>query len=156
MIESSKQASQFQSASTSQDDQNNINMKKLITVIRRDQVDSKQVNVYVSQIFATYHVNKIKNHDLYEAILHDLFELKQKHWNMLTSATWNVVLIVCYIQEYWLSHSRRKETRSKLMYQSIRSSFYQNWIMNQIKFVEKNYRKLFSVIQNQKMKLLRS
>ncbi len=80
MIESSKQTTtQFQSASTSQDDQNNINMKKLITVIRRDQVDSKQVNVYVNQIFATYHVNKIKNHDLYEAILHNLFKLKQKH-----------------------------------------------------------------------------
>ncbi len=54
-------------------------MKKLIIVIRRDQVDSKQVNVFVNQIFATYHVNKIKNHDLYEAIFHDLFELKQKH-----------------------------------------------------------------------------
>ncbi len=79
MIESSKQATQSQSASTSQDDQNNISMKKLIIVIRRNQVDSKQVNVYVSQIFATYHVNKIKNHDLYETILHDLFELKQKH-----------------------------------------------------------------------------
>jgi hypothetical protein len=80
MIESSKQTTtQSQSASTFQDDQNNINMKKLITVIRRDQVDSKQVNVYVSQIFATYHVNKIRNHDLYEAILLDLFELKQEH-----------------------------------------------------------------------------
>ncbi len=79
MIESSKQASQSQSTSTFQDDQNNINMKKLITVIRRDQVDSKQVNVYVSQIFQMYHVNKIRDHDLYEAILHDLFELKQKH-----------------------------------------------------------------------------
>jgi hypothetical protein len=42
------------------------------------------------------------------------------------------------------------------MYQSIRLSFYQNWIMNQIKFVEKNYRKLFSIIQNRKMKLLRN
>ncbi len=80
MIKSSKQAAiQFQSASTFQDDQNNISMKKLIIVIRRNQVDLKQVNVYVNQIFATYHVNKIKNHDLYEAILHDLFELKQKH-----------------------------------------------------------------------------
>ncbi len=79
MIESSKQATQSQSASTSQDDQNNISMKKLITVIRRDQVDSKQVNVYVSQIFQMYHVNKIKNHDLYDTILHDLFELKQKY-----------------------------------------------------------------------------
>ncbi len=75
---------------------------------------------------------------------------------MLTSATWNIVIIVCYIQEYWLSHLRRKEIRSKLMYQTIRSSFYQNWIMNQIKFVEKNYRKLSSVIQNRKMKLLRN
>ncbi len=79
MIESSKQAFQSQSASTSRDDQNNISMKKLITVIRRDQVDSKQVNVYVSQIFQMYHVNKIRDRDLYEAILHDLFELKQKH-----------------------------------------------------------------------------
>jgi hypothetical protein len=65
MIESSKQATQSQSASTFQDDQNSISMKRLIIVIRRDQVDSKQVNVYVNQIFATYHVNKIKNHDLY-------------------------------------------------------------------------------------------
>ncbi len=80
MIESSKQATtQSQSTSTSQDNQNNINIKKLITVIRRNQVDSKQVNVYVNQIFQMYHVNKIRNHDLYETILHDLYEPKQKH-----------------------------------------------------------------------------
>ncbi len=54
-------------------------MKKLIIIIRRDQIDSKQVNIHDHQIFATYYVNKIKNHDLYEAILHDLFELTQKH-----------------------------------------------------------------------------
>jgi hypothetical protein len=54
-------------------------MKKVIIVIRRDQIDSKQVNIYVRQIFSIYHVNKIKNHDLYEAILHDIFELKQEH-----------------------------------------------------------------------------
>jgi hypothetical protein len=79
MIESFEQATQSQSTSTFQNDQNNISMKKLITVIRRNQVDSKQVNVYVNHIFATYHVNKIRDHDLYEAILHDLFELKQEH-----------------------------------------------------------------------------
>ncbi len=54
-------------------------MKEFIIIIRRDQIDSKQVNIYVRQIFATYHVNKIRNHDLYKAIFHDLFELKQKH-----------------------------------------------------------------------------
>ncbi len=78
MIESSKQATtQSQSTSTFQNDQNNISMKRLIIVIRKDQVDSKQVNVYVSQVFATYQVNKIRNHDLYKAILHDLFELNK-------------------------------------------------------------------------------
>jgi hypothetical protein len=75
MIESSEQTA----AQKSQNDQNNISMKKLVIIIRRDQIDSKQVNVYVRQIFSTYHVNKIRNHDLYEAILHDLFELKQEH-----------------------------------------------------------------------------
>jgi hypothetical protein len=131
-------------------------MQKLIIIIRRDKINSKQVNLYVRQIFQIYNVNKIRNHNLYKAIFHDLFELKQEHWNVLISRTWNVVNIVCYIQEYWISHSKRKEIRAKLMFQTIRTLFYQNWTMNQIKFIEKKYRKLFSIIQNRKMKLLRN
>ncbi len=122
MIESSKQVA----VQTFQNDQNNINMQNLIIIICWDKIDSKQVNLYVRQIFQMYHVNKIRDHDLYKTILHDLFELKQKHWDVLISRTWNVVNIVCYTQEYWISHSRRKETRAKLMFQTIKTSFYQN------------------------------
>ncbi len=50
-----------------------------VIVIYRDQIDLKQVNIYVREIFSTYHVNKIRNHDLYKTIFHDLFELKQKY-----------------------------------------------------------------------------
>ncbi len=75
MIESSKQAT----AQKFHNEQNNISIKKLIIIIRQDQIDSKLVNIYVRQIFSTYHINKIRNHDLYKTILHDLFELKQKH-----------------------------------------------------------------------------
>ncbi len=69
MIESSKQAA---IELTSQN--NDINMQELITIIRRDRVNSNQNNSYVHQTFETYHVNKIKNQDLYDAIFHDLFE----------------------------------------------------------------------------------
>jgi hypothetical protein len=103
-----------------------------------------------------YHVNKIKNHDLYKTIFHDLFELKQKHWNELILKIWNIVFIVCYAQNFWISRAERNDTRAKIMHRAIRASFYEDWTLNQIKYVEKNYRKLFSVIQNRKMKLLKN
>ncbi len=62
-------------------------MQKLIIIIRRDKIDSKQVNLYVRQFFQMYHVDKIRNYDLYEAIFHELFELKQKHRDVLVSRT---------------------------------------------------------------------
>ncbi len=49
-----------------------------------------------------------------------------------------------------------KRNSSELMFQTIETSFYRNWIMNQIKFIGKNYRKLSSVIQNRKMKSLKN
>jgi hypothetical protein len=154
MIESIEQDS-FEQARISSFSRNDINMKKLIIIIRRNRVDSNQINLFVRQIFEMYHENKIRNHNLYQAILHDLFELKQKHWNVIFSITWNVIIVVCYTLEYWLSLAKRKETRAKIIYKTIRTSFHKNWIMKQIKYVEKNYRKLFSIIIYRKEELLR-
>ncbi len=41
------------------------------------------------------------------------------------------------------------------MYKTIRTSFHENWIMKQIKYVEKNYRKLFSITVYWKKELLK-
>ncbi len=154
MIKSIEQDS-FEQAKASSFSENNISMKELIIIIRRNRVDSNPINLFVRQIFETYHENKIRDNNLYQAILHDLFELKQKHWNVIISLTWNIVIVDCYTREYWLSFARRKWTCAKIMYKTIRISFYEDWIMKQIKYVEKNYRKLFSVIVYRKEELLK-
>ncbi len=154
MIKSIEQDS-FEQVKISSFFQNDISMKELIIIIRRDRVDLNQINLFVRQTFETYHENKIRDHSLYQAIFHDLFDLKQEHWNVIISITWNVIIVVCYIQEYWFSLARRKKTRAKIMYKTIRTSFHENWIMKQIKYVEKNYRKLFSITVYWKKELLK-
>ncbi len=78
MIESTEQ-DLFEQARISSSFQNDINMKNLIIIIRRDRVDLSQINLFLRQTFEKYYENKIKNHNLYQAILHNLFELKQEH-----------------------------------------------------------------------------
>ncbi len=100
-----------------------------------------------------YQNNRIKDHELYDAVFHDLFDLISNHWNMLTSIIWNFINTICYIQEYWIFYSNRKRIKIELMYRFIKESFRQNWTLNQIAYVKKNYRKLFSIIRNRKNEL---
>jgi hypothetical protein len=100
-----------------------------------------------------YQNNRIKDHELYDAVFHDLFDLISNHWNMLTSIIWNFVNTICYTQEYWIFHSSRKKIRTELIYRFIKESFRQNWTSKRIVYVKKNYRKLFLIIRDWKNEL---
>jgi hypothetical protein len=100
-----------------------------------------------------YQNNRIKDHELYETIFHDFFDLISNHWNCFTSIIWNFVNTICCTQEYWIFHSNRKEIKAELMHRIIKESFRQNWLSKQIAYVKRNYRKLFSIIRNRKNEL---
>jgi hypothetical protein len=100
-----------------------------------------------------YQNNRIKDHELYETMLHDLFDLISNYWNCFTSITFNFVNTICYTQEYWIFHSNCKKIKVELMHRIIKKSFRQNWSSKQIVYVKRNYCKLSSVIQDRKNEL---
>jgi hypothetical protein len=147
-VSSSQRQSQELRASSSIESETSSSI--LLKRIRRNDVDDEVINLYIAQIFDMYQNNRIKDHELYDAMLHDLFDLISNHWNLFTSTIWNFVNTICYTQEYWTFHSSRKRIRTELMHRFIKESIRQNWTSNQIAYVKKNYRKLFSIIRDRK------
>jgi hypothetical protein len=150
-VSSSQRQSQESRASSSIESETSSSI--LLKRIRRNDVNNEVINLYIAQMFDMYQNNRIKNHELYDTILHDFFDLILNHWNMFTSIIWNFVNTICYTQDHWISHSSRKKIRTELMYRFIKESFRRNWTSNQIAYVKKNYRKLSSIIRDRKNEL---
>ncbi len=89
-------------------------MQQLIIIICRDQIDSKQVNLYVRQIFETYHINKIKDYDLYKVIFLDLFELNKNIKTYLSRQhkTLSILFVILKIIDYLAENETIRVRRS--------------------------------------------
>ncbi len=91
---SSQRQSQESRASSSVEPKTSSSI--LLKKIRRDDVNNEVINLCVVQMFNMYQNSRIKNHELYDAIFHDFFDLISNHWNMFTSIIWNFVNTICY------------------------------------------------------------
>ena len=78
------------------------------------------------------------------------------HWDLLRSDHWDLVHKVCYSQEIWLNHSGKKGSRAQAMYNMVQEDYYEDWTIEQINWVKKQYNTLSSVIRNRKENLLKA
>ncbi len=129
--------------------------RNLARSIREQSVDDVLINQYVTRTFHTFFQNNIQDHELWETIYYAFENFKLEYWNMLIIINWNVIKKICYTQRFWIDKSIRNVSRNKLMFQTIKNDYYENWTMNQIKYVEKHYRKISSATKNRKNILLR-
>ncbi len=155
MIESASSNSESASSASFSIAESNTTERDLARIIREQSVDDVLINQYVTWMFKTFFQNNIQDHELWETIDYALKNFKLEYWNMLIVINWNVIKKICYTQKFWIDKSTKNVSRDKLMFQTIKDDYYENWTMNQIKYVEKHYRKISSATQNRKNELLK-
>ncbi len=129
--------------------------RNLARSIREQSVNDVLINQYVIRMFRTFFQNNIQDHELWKTIYYAFENFKLEHWNMLIISNWNVIKKICYTQRFWIDKSSRNVLRDKLMLQTAKDDYYENWTMNQIKYVERHYRSISSATQNRKNELLK-
>jgi hypothetical protein len=112
------------------------------------------LNKYVIYRVFQYAALDIEDYDLWICIQTNFAFFIENHLKQLNESTWKILLDYCYSHEYWVDHdSRRKMSDNFMKSISIDAEYSNEWIKNQIKWVEYNYRYLFKNIQQRKYEL---
>jgi hypothetical protein len=151
MIESESESESTSFSMTESD----ITERDLARSIRNQSVDDVLINQYVTRMFETFFQNNIQDHELWKTIYYAFENFKLEHWNMFIISNWDVIKKICYTQRFWIDKSSRNVSRDKLMLQTTKDDYYENWTMNQIKYVERHYRSISSATRNRKNELLK-
>jgi hypothetical protein len=118
------------------------------------------INHYVSRMFQTYVEHSINDYDLWECITHDFANFRQKYWDMISSDLWEIIKKICYTQGFWIKHSeetdKKNNNKFKVMHNAVNSDYNENWIIEQIRWMKNQYRRLFSVIQIRKNEIIQN
>ncbi len=109
------------------------------------------LNKFVLYTFSQYETLNLEDYNLWNAIQVDYEDWKEEHFNQLSESTWKFLRQHCYTHEFWL-----KETNATSMLQIINSKFYENWIMNQIRWVEERWNRLSKRMIKRKQRLIDS
>ncbi len=72
-------SSQSQKSRASSSIESELRSSILLKRIRRNDVDDQVIDLYVVHMFDMYQINHIKDHELYNTILHDFFDLISNH-----------------------------------------------------------------------------
>jgi hypothetical protein len=127
--------------------------QELQKIVHNDSIENL-VNHYVIRRFQSYLINNVEDFALWESICYDFENFDFEIWNKLSQDNWNLIKRVCYTQRFWLNHADQKSTRAAIMFKAFKNSYYDEWTLDQIKWVKRFYRKLSSVTQNRKNELL--
>jgi hypothetical protein len=116
--------------------------------------DHHILNKYVTYRVSQYAVLDIENYDLWICIQTNFVLFIENHLRQLNELTWKILLDYCYSHEYWVDHDSRRKMPDNFMKKiSIDAEYSNEWIKNQIKWVEYNYCYLFKNIQQRKHEL---
>jgi hypothetical protein len=119
-----------------------------------DKANHHILNKYVTYRLSQYASLDIENYDLWICIQTDFVLFIENHFKQLNESIWKILLDYCYSYEYWVDHdSKRKMSANFMKTISLDAEYNFNWIKNQIKWVEYNYRYLFKNIQQRKHEL---
>jgi hypothetical protein len=111
--------------------------------------DRYTLNKHVIQLFQGYAERELQDWWLYKVIRADFRQFREEHFNELDYSTWMYVREYCYTHGFWL-----KETSATGMLQAINSNFYEDWFMEQIRWVEKRYNRLSDKMMKRKLHLI--
>jgi hypothetical protein len=119
-----------------------------------DKANYHILNRYVIYQVSQYAILDIENYDLWICIQTNFVFFIENHLNQWNKSIWKILLDYCYSHEYWVDHDSKKKMFAYFMKTiSLDAEYNFNWIKNQIKWVEYNYRYLFKNIQQRKHKL---
>ena len=126
--------------------------------ICQENLDEHFIQEYTIRLFTKYLDNARDYRDfaLWEWIHFDFEDFSVHHWDLLRSDHWDLVHKVCYSQGIWLNHPGKKRSRAQAMYNMVQKDYYEDWTIEQINWVERQYNTLSSVVRNRKEKLLKA
>ncbi len=106
-------------------------------------------------MFNIYQKCKIQNIELWNVIYCNFVDFKKEYWNLISSNFWNLIHKMCYTQKFWIDRINDKDNiTSKYMNVVIHRDYYDDWLLKQIKWVKKYYKRFFSIVQDRKNDLL--
>jgi hypothetical protein len=109
----------------------------------------------MSSIVSMYTLLNSVNYDLWISIQVDFADFIEKHFDQLNESIWKSLLDYCYSHNYWIDHeSLRKCLTNFLKILNVNSEYSNNWIVDQIRWVKYNYKKLSSNIRQRKQKII--
>jgi hypothetical protein len=124
----------------------NTNERQFQRLVREKSTE-ELINEYVNQMFNIYLKHNIQDIDLWNVIYHDFFDFDEKYWDLMSSDLWKLVHKMCYTQKFWIDRiDDRNNIRSKCMNIAIHREYYDDWSLEQIKWVKKYFKKLFSIV----------
>jgi hypothetical protein len=120
-----------------------------------DKTDKKILNKYVFYCLNQYTLLNSVDYDLWISIQADFADFIEKHLNQLNESIWKSLLNYCYSHDYWINHdSLRKCFANFLKTLNVNIEYSINWIVDQIKWMKYNYKKLSSNIRQRKQKII--
>jgi hypothetical protein len=119
-----------------------------------DKANHHILNKYVNYRVSQYAVLDIENYNLWICIQTNFVLFIESHFSQLNESNWKILLDYCYSHEYWIDHvSKRKMSANFMKTINLDAKYSFNWIKNQIKWIEYNYRYWFKNIQQRKHEL---
>ena len=126
----------------------------LTKVIREKTIINEQILIFVDQMLTYYESWKNDCDFVFHAQMKDDIEkIIVIQRNFVKSIRWKNICHFFFIREIWFSDNFKK-TFVELMHEIFNNDYYENWTMNQIKYVEKNFDNIFRIIRWRKNELL--
>ncbi len=113
------------------------------------------LNKFVLYTFSQYETLNLENYNLWDAIQVDYENWKEEHFNQLSESTWKFLRQHCYTHGFWLKETSAT-TSATSMLQAINSKPYEDWTMNQIRWIEERWNRLSKRMIKRKQRLINS
>jgi hypothetical protein len=92
------------------------------------------IETYVDRMFNIYRDHNIHEYNLWTIISHDFADFKKEYWDMLSANLWNLVLTMCYTQEFWINcyEDRKDNIKTRCMNLIVNDAYYEDWSLERI------------------------
>ncbi len=116
--------------------------------------DQEINNKYAIHKFNLYEVVNNENFNFWIYIQVNFEKFEMRHFNELDSSTWKKIISYCYLHRFWINHNfGPSKTCTTAMLEAIAANWYDDWTLEQIKWVEKCYHIFSTVTYKCKQKL---
>ena len=115
--------------------------------------DPYLLDKWVTHRFNICAATNVEDYELWAYIQIDFKKFEAKHFDMLDSSTWKRIQKSCYPHGFWIDVNSGSETFTTAMLEAIATDWYNEWTLEQIKWVEKHYHTLSTVTRQRKQEL---